>query len=49
MPRDWIKSSLEGNKEIRIFSTMTRDLLKLSDWLTAAGCTHVAIESIGVF
>src|SRR5918911_700378 len=24
---------------------MTRDLLALRDWLTAAGCTHVAMES----
>jgi transposase len=35
-------------KEIRAFTTMTDDLLALSDWLTAAGCTHVAMESTGV-
>ena len=28
---------------------MTDDLLRLSDWLTAEGCTHVAIESTGVY
>jgi transposase len=28
---------------------MTADLLTLSDWLAAAGCTHVAMESTGVF
>jgi transposase len=28
---------------------MTADLLALSDWLAAAGCTHVAMESTGVF
>lgn len=28
---------------------MTADLLELSDWLLAAGCTHVAMESTGVF
>src|SRR5918999_3564205 len=36
-------------KEIRSFETMTADLLELSDWLLAAGCTHVAMESTGVF
>lgn len=43
----------EGNeprhKEIRTFSTMTADLLALGDWLKAAGCTVVAMESTGVF
>jgi len=36
-------------KEIRTFGTMTRDLLTLLDWLRAAGCTHVAFESTGVY
>ena len=36
-------------KEIRTFATMTSDLLTLSDWLAAAGCTHVAMEATGVF
>lgn len=36
-------------KEIRAFTTMTDDLLALSDWLTAAGCTHVAMESTSVY
>jgi transposase len=34
---------------IRTFSTMTADLLALVDWLHAAGCTHVAMESTGVY
>jgi transposase len=38
-----------GQKEIRTFSTMTDDLLRLRDWLRAAQCTHVAIESTGVY
>ena len=38
-----------GKKEVRTFGTMTDDLLQLSDWLVAAGCTHVAIESTGVY
>lgn len=40
---------IDGNKQIRTFSTMTDDLLQLVDWLVAAGCTHVAIESTGVY
>ena len=32
-------------RESRTFSTMTQDLLALSDWLQASGCTHVAMES----
>jgi transposase len=39
----------EGRRQTRTFSTMTDDLLRLSDWLTAEGCTHVAIESTGVY
>jgi transposase len=38
-----------GEKEIRSFSTMTDDLLHLRDWLVGAHCTHVAIESTGVY
>ena len=38
-----------GQKEVRTFSTMTADLLHLLDWLTQSGCTHVAIESTGVY
>jgi transposase len=36
-------------KEIRTFGTMTDELLALADWLAAAGCTHVAMESTGVY
>ena len=35
--------------QVRTFSTMTRDLLALSDWMAEAGVTHVAMESTGVF
>jgi transposase len=38
-----------GEKETRTFSTMTDDLLNLLDWLNKQGCTHVAIESTGVY
>ena len=36
-------------KETRTFSTMTDELLALGDWLAALGCTHVAMESTGVY
>lgn len=36
-------------KEIRYFTTMTKDILALADWLTSVGCTHVAMESTGVY
>ena len=39
----------DGKREVRTFSTMTDDLLRLLDWLVAEGCTHVAIESTGVY
>jgi transposase len=39
----------DGKKETQTFSTMTDDLLRLSDWLVKAQCTHVAIESTGVY
>jgi len=38
-----------GEKKIRTFSTMTDELLQLRDWLVAAQCTQVAIESTGVY
>lgn len=38
-----------GEKKKRTFATMTADLLQLRDWLVAANCTHVAIESTGVY
>lgn len=34
---------------IKTFSTMTRDLLACRDWLVSEGCTHVAMESTGVY
>lgn len=39
----------EGQKEVRTFSTMTADLLVMSDWLVSAGCANVAMESTGVY
>ncbi|HEV8190279.1 MAG TPA: IS110 family transposase, partial [Ktedonobacterales bacterium] len=46
-----LRTSAEGSteKEIRTFSTMTNELLTLCDWLGAAGCTHVVMESTASF
>jgi transposase len=38
-----------SRKEVRTFGTMTADLLALADWLAAVGCTHIAMESTGVY
>jgi transposase len=39
----------QRRKEIRVFTTMTHELLALVDWLAAADCTQVAMESTGVY
>ncbi len=39
----------QPHKTIRTFRTMTADLLALADWLAEAGCTHVVMESTGVY
>jgi transposase len=47
-----LRTALPGRKitrEIRSFATTTAGLLELRDWLTAAGCTDVAMESTGVY
>ncbi len=36
-------------QELRTFSTVTADLLRLADWLIATECTHVAMESTGIY
>ena len=35
--------------EVRSFGTSTRELLELADWLASRSCTHVAMESTGVY
>jgi transposase len=44
-----IASGSTVQQEVRTFGTATGDLLALADWLTAHGCTHVAMESTGVY
>ena len=36
-------------KEIQTFSTMTRDLEAMRDWLKGHGVTHVGLESTGIY
>jgi transposase len=39
----------KASHEVRRFSTATRDLLELADWLAAQGVTHVAMEASGIY
>ena len=36
-------------KQIRTFGTTTRELVSLREWLQSEGCTHLAMESTGVY
>jgi len=36
-------------KQLRTFGTTTRELVALHAWLLSQGCTHVAMESTGVY
>src|SRR5215468_4994869 len=35
--------------QIQTFGTTTSELVRLADWLTEGGCTHVGLESTGEF
>src|SRR5262245_24196995 len=44
--------TIEGTRveqDVVTFETTTKGLLELSDWLHQKGCTHVAMESTGVY
>jgi transposase len=43
------RSDEKPRKQIRTFGTLTRDLLELREWLATEGCTHVAMESTGIY
>jgi transposase len=36
-------------KEVRTFGTLTDELVALREWLQAVGCSHVVMESTGVY
>ena len=42
---------IDGNvsREVRTFKTTTPDLMALSAWLSAQGCTHIVMEATGVY
>jgi hypothetical protein len=42
-------AAAQPRKEVRSFGRMSADVLQLAGWLTAAGCTHAAMESTGVY
>jgi transposase len=44
-----IANGARASHEVRTFETTTKGLLALADWLREAGCTHVAMESTGVY
>jgi transposase len=44
-----INGRTKASHEVRHFSTATRDLLELADWLAAQGITHVAMEATGIY
>jgi transposase len=44
-----LSRGIRPTKEVRTFSTMTRELEALRDWLKAAEVTHVDIESTGIY
>lgn len=39
----------QHQKEVRSFGTTTRSLVEMLDWLMTVGCSHIAIESTGVY
>jgi transposase len=45
----WYAEDGKPHKELQRFSTLTPELLRLIDWLQEASCTHVALESTGVY
>jgi transposase len=44
-----VNASGQRVQEVRSFRTTTAGLLALRDWLPKAKCTHVAMESTGVY
>lgn len=44
-----IVSQARATREVKTFGTSTRELRAMADWLAESGCTHVAMESTGVY
>src|SRR5579862_6906137 len=45
----WVGEGQRKTEQKRKFSSFTRDLLAMADWLRECGVTHVAMESSGVY
>ena len=45
----WVYAQGRRHRQVRTYATMTADLLQLSDWLSAGGCTHVGLERTGEY
>jgi transposase len=46
-----VRHAVEGKveREVRSFKTTTVDLMTLSEWLSAEGCTHIVMEATGIY
>jgi len=44
-----VQTNGQRHKEVRQFSTMTNEIVAMKEWLRASGCSHVAMESTGVY
>jgi transposase len=44
---DPLGQQADGRMEVRAFGTLTRDVLALSEWVSEAGVTPVAMERTG--
>src|SRR5437899_3824385 len=44
-----VRKDGQVQKQVRTFGTTTRELMGLREWLLSGGCTHVAMESTGVY
>ncbi len=44
-----VQANGQVKKYMRTFGTTTRELLQMREWLQSEGCTHVAMESTGVY
>ena len=46
-----VRHTVDGTtkREVRTFKTTTKELVALSEWLAAEGCTHIAMEATGVY
>ena len=43
------ETGAKKRQQVRAFSTFTRDLMEMADWLKREGVTHVAMEATGVY